>query len=85
MENDRGADELFDPAEVEVRLTLEYQKQCLELGLQQTRRRAGKLLVEILKIVKEPDPDIEQIRLLAEGIEFESKLARKLTLELCRG
>ena len=85
MENDRVEEELFDPAKVEIRLTPEYQKECMELGLLQTRNRAGKLLAEILKTVKEPDPDIEKIRQLAEGIEFESKLARKLTLAICRG
>jgi hypothetical protein len=84
MEKDGYSDEGFDPAAIEIRLTPEYQNQYLELGLQQTRKRAGNLLAELLSTVQEADPDLEKIRQLAEGIEFESRLARKLILERCR-
>ena len=71
----RGEPQLGD---VEVHLTPEYARELLAMSVRRTRKRAAKLLSELLRIAQEPEPDMERVRQLAEGIQFESNMAREL-------
>jgi len=73
-----------DEWEIQIEYTPEYRRKILEIGLQNTRKRAGQLLADLLEEVREVNPDLEKIKQLAEGIEEQSKRARRLTLGLCR-
>lgn len=76
MPNREGSPGRFD--DVEVHLTPEYARKFLTISLRRTRKRAARLLAELLKIVRQPSPDMERIRQLAEGIQFESNMARQI-------
>lgn len=78
----RQAEEVAEGAgpasRIEVQLSPEYSRKCIGIGLRRTRKRAAKLLADLLKAIEEPDPDIERLKELAEGIRFESELGRSL-------
>lgn len=71
-----------NPHPIEVFLAPEYGRELLAISLQRTRRRAGKLLAELLQTVDQPVPDTDRIRALAAGIRFESELAEEMALSL---
>lgn len=70
------------PYPIEVYLESGYARECLAISLQKTRRRAGKLLAELLQAVDQPVPEMGRIRNLAVGIRFESELAEEMALAL---
>jgi len=67
---------------IEVHLMPEYTRKCLSISLRRTRRRASKLLAELLEALPQPKPDIERMRHLAEGVRFESEMAREIACAL---
>jgi hypothetical protein len=71
-----------NPHPIEVYLAPEYSRECLAICLQRTRRRAGKLLAELLKAIDQPAPEMARIRDLALGVEFETELAEEMGLAL---
>ena len=71
-----------NPHPIEVYVAPEYSRECLAISLQRTRRRAGKLLAELLKAIDQPAPEIGRIRDLALGIQFETELAGEMALAL---
>ena len=75
-------DDAGNPHPIGVYLSPEYTRECLAISLQRTRRRAGKLLAEMLQAIDQPAPKMDRIRNLAEGIRFESELADEMALAL---
>ncbi len=67
---------------IEVHLTPEAMHRCLRNSLQRTRRRAAGLMDDLLRAIHEPRPDIERIRMLADGVAYEGRLARQISCEL---
>jgi hypothetical protein len=72
----------YENGKIEVHLTAEAMHRCLLNSLQRTRRRAAGLMEDLLRAVHEPRPDMERIRLLADGVAFEGRLARQIGCEL---
>ena len=71
-----------NPHPIEVYLAPEYVGEYLAISMERTRRRAGKLLAELLQTVDQPAPEMGRIRDLALGIQFESELAEEMALSL---
>ncbi len=67
---------------IEVRLSPDTTRNYLLISLKRTRLRAARLLAELLRIARQPEPDLDRVRQLAEGIQFESELARETSQAL---
>lgn len=67
---------------IEVHLTPQTMHRCLRHSLLRTRRRAAGLMDDLLRAIHDPQPDIERIRMLADGLAFEAGLAGQIKGEL---
>lgn len=78
---DRAGNEEHQPR-IEVHLTPEYTRKCLWISQRRTRKRAARLLAELLDALRQPEPDVERMRHLAEGIRYESEMGREIARAL---
>lgn len=67
---------------IEVHLTPESTRVCLQGSLMRTRRRAARLTAELIRAARSPVPDNRHLRELAEGIDFEHRLAVRIRLAM---
>ncbi len=67
---------------IEVHLTPKTMHRCMRHSLLRTRRRAAGLMDDLLRAAREPQPDMERIRMLADGVVYEGRLARQISCEL---
>ena len=67
---------------IEVHLTPESTRACLQGSLLRTHRRAARLTAELIRAARVPEPDNQHIRELAEGIDFEHRLAARIRLAM---
>lgn len=67
---------------IEVYVKPEWTRRQLSVSLARTRKRAARLLSQLLKTAQGPAPDLGRIRELAAGIEFEAGLAREIAATL---
>jgi hypothetical protein len=69
-------------ATIEVHLTPEYSRQLLAGSMNRTQRRAAGLLADLMTACRSPTPDPTRIRELAEGLDFERRLAQRIRLAM---
>lgn len=70
------------PSAIEVYPDDDTARRQLARGLRRTRQRSGALLAELLEAARESNPDAYRLRVLADGVEFESQLAGELAASL---
>lgn len=69
-------------AKIEVHLTPEGTRVSLQGSLLRTQRRASRLTAELIRAARAPAPDNRHLRELAEGIDFEHRLAARIRLAM---